>query len=120
MRVADLLDKIPLSAALGSGTVGDVKACIRDGLLRLENSREVTLTRAAGSNFEAWVVDVVGGDIPLAALGRRADSDLKAAQAAPQAAQAAPKAAPKAAQVAPKAAQATPKAARAAPKASPA
>ena len=110
----------PCQQHWGSSTLGDVKACFREGLLRLQNSREVTLTKAAGSNFEAWVVDFVGGDIPLAALGRRADSDLKAAQAAPQAAQAAPKAAPKAAQVAPKAAQATPKAARAAPKASPA
>ena len=67
MRIADILDDLPLSVALGAATLGEVNVCFCEALLRLADSKDVTLTKPAGKNFESWVVDVVGGDIPLVA-----------------------------------------------------
>ena len=67
MKVADLLEDFPLSAALGSGTLGEVRVCFREGLLRLEKSNDIFLNKPTARDFETWVVDFVGGEIPLAA-----------------------------------------------------
>ena len=67
MRVSDMLESFPLSAALGAGTLGEVRMCFREGLLKLEKSKDIFLNKPSARDFETWVVDFVGGEIPIAA-----------------------------------------------------